>query len=376
MPREHRSGRNDPCWCGSGRKYKKCHLGRSSQTAINPFQIERQILKNFGKKYCLHPERNTGECKGSIVKAHTVQQNGGLSRISRNNHVYAFKPSMVQLFENQGRLIPQLIGINNASTFTGFCAFHDNRTFAPIEKTQFQGNMQQCFLLGYRALCRELFMKRANLASVDLHREADRGRDLAVQAQLQEFVNLFHMALQNSLDRLERQKVSHDRILLKGSYENVNRVIIYTENTPDVLCSGGFSPHYDFNGTLLQDHKNLQALLDLLTCTIIPTEAGGAVIFTWLDETQGSNSRLLRSLFALPEEAIGNAIVSMLFEHLENIFWSPVWWGGINDSSKNYLVKKSTSGVSVDRDATCLDVSGVKLVDWKIKSIESNVLNS
>jgi uncharacterized protein YecA (UPF0149 family) len=21
-------GRNDPCWCGSGKKYKKCHLGR------------------------------------------------------------------------------------------------------------------------------------------------------------------------------------------------------------------------------------------------------------------------------------------------------------------------------------------------------------
>jgi preprotein translocase subunit SecA len=19
-------GRNDPCWCGSGKKYKKCHL--------------------------------------------------------------------------------------------------------------------------------------------------------------------------------------------------------------------------------------------------------------------------------------------------------------------------------------------------------------
>ena len=21
-------GRNEPCWCGSGKKYKKCHLGR------------------------------------------------------------------------------------------------------------------------------------------------------------------------------------------------------------------------------------------------------------------------------------------------------------------------------------------------------------
>ena len=25
LPHE-RPGRNDPCWCGSGRKYKKCHL--------------------------------------------------------------------------------------------------------------------------------------------------------------------------------------------------------------------------------------------------------------------------------------------------------------------------------------------------------------
>ncbi|MCL4354701.1 SEC-C metal-binding domain-containing protein, partial [Patescibacteria group bacterium] len=24
-------GRNDPCWCGSGKKYKKCHLNRDSQ---------------------------------------------------------------------------------------------------------------------------------------------------------------------------------------------------------------------------------------------------------------------------------------------------------------------------------------------------------
>ncbi|HVZ81303.1 MAG TPA: SEC-C metal-binding domain-containing protein [bacterium] len=26
MPREWcKVGRNDPCWCGSGKKYKKCH---------------------------------------------------------------------------------------------------------------------------------------------------------------------------------------------------------------------------------------------------------------------------------------------------------------------------------------------------------------
>jgi hypothetical protein len=24
-------GRNDPCWCGSGKKFKNCHLGKSSR---------------------------------------------------------------------------------------------------------------------------------------------------------------------------------------------------------------------------------------------------------------------------------------------------------------------------------------------------------
>lgn len=32
-PAEHpEPGRNDPCWCGSGRKYKMCHLGRADAT--------------------------------------------------------------------------------------------------------------------------------------------------------------------------------------------------------------------------------------------------------------------------------------------------------------------------------------------------------
>lgn len=25
------TGRNEPCWCGSGKKYKKCHLSKDQQ---------------------------------------------------------------------------------------------------------------------------------------------------------------------------------------------------------------------------------------------------------------------------------------------------------------------------------------------------------
>ncbi|EPY4057442.1 SEC-C metal-binding domain-containing protein [Klebsiella variicola] len=28
-------GRNDSCWCGSGKKYKRCHLGREREKNID-----------------------------------------------------------------------------------------------------------------------------------------------------------------------------------------------------------------------------------------------------------------------------------------------------------------------------------------------------
>lgn len=30
-PPEEQPGRNDPCWCGSGQKYKKCHLAADQE---------------------------------------------------------------------------------------------------------------------------------------------------------------------------------------------------------------------------------------------------------------------------------------------------------------------------------------------------------
>lgn len=373
MKSNFRVGRNDPCWCGSGLKSKKCHRDRSPQPTVNPFQIEKQLAKNFSKKYCLHPLQNAGQCKGTIVKAHTVQQNGGLSRIALNSHVYAFKPSMALLIENNGRLPPQLIGVSKASTFTGFCSYHDNTTFAPIERQSFQGTAEQCFLLAFRAVCRELFVKRASLDSTALDSQVAKGR--AVGGLIEQFVGLFKLALENSLAYVEAQKVKYDRCLLSHTYEDVKYVIIYTENTPGILCSGGFTPHYDFDGNQLQDLMNLRLALDVLVCSIIPTSSGGAVIFTWLDETQGANTRLLRSVLARAREDMGTAIVSLLFEHLENIFWSPLWWSSLHRDTKDYLVDKFGSGVLKYRRPNCLDVGRVRLVNWEIKSIESNTLD-
>jgi hypothetical protein len=48
VQRKHTPGRNDPCWCGSGKKYKKCHLDSDArpQTAAPAMSGEYPALRN------------------------------------------------------------------------------------------------------------------------------------------------------------------------------------------------------------------------------------------------------------------------------------------------------------------------------------------
>jgi hypothetical protein len=48
VQRRHTPGRNDPCWCGSGKKYKKCHLDSDEkpQSAAPAIPGEYQALRN------------------------------------------------------------------------------------------------------------------------------------------------------------------------------------------------------------------------------------------------------------------------------------------------------------------------------------------
>jgi hypothetical protein len=70
-------GRNDPCWCGSGLKYKKCHLDRENQTPVELWDADHALRRNFSRKECLALRDMPKPCAGHIVKA----QNNFLSPV-------------------------------------------------------------------------------------------------------------------------------------------------------------------------------------------------------------------------------------------------------------------------------------------------------
>lgn len=153
------NNRNLPCWCGSGKKYKKCHLHREEQKKVDTWDMVGKFKREFNKKYCLCPKSHKIPCQGKIINAHTVSKSGSLKHISRNGHIYTFLLTLEKFIQakDKAKNLQELTGINKASTFTGFCKTHDRILFSPIENDDFIATKEQVFLLSYRALSREIY---------------------------------------------------------------------------------------------------------------------------------------------------------------------------------------------------------------------------
>lgn len=363
--------RNDKCWCGSGQKYKRCHLDRDSQRPLETQGVMKSIKKAYGKNYCLHPQAPQ-TCRGSIIKAHTIQRNGGLSRIAREGHVY----NCVLHDSSFGRSLsverePNLVGIGQASTFTGFCSHHDDALFAPLEKQPFAGSSEQVALLAYRATCRELFLKTADLELTPMKRELDRGIPPLAQRVHQIYVSEHRAGVAKGIEELEETKSQHDEMLLSGDFDNMSYYVASLEEGPELLCNATTQPTHDFRGVRIQQLGHLDRPTQWLQFSLIATDAGGAVVFSWLTEHRICEE-FIGSLHGLSDEELPHAIVRFTFEFFENTYFSPDWWDKLDKSVGVNLMERQMRDIPPDfefqRPDGCLLDDGVRAVDWKVRS--------
>lgn len=365
--------RNALCWCGSGIKYKYCHLRRDKEDPLTIDQVLSRKKRIQGKKYCLHPLNE--QCEGKIISAHTIQKKGkSLKLIARDGHVYTFSKDFTRIMKTR-TLDAVLVGVNKASTFTGFCAFHDNKTFEPIEKHLITPTPEQVFLLGYRVLCHELYLKRIALEhSKSIKQTLDRGRPIDQQVEIQRTMTLDSLGIETTINELELAKFVHDDILLSQTYSQVNYYAIRLGTIPDVVCSGMPQPTFDFRGKKLQELSRIDVVLDYLAFSIIAQDIGGMIVYGWIGENK-SAERLIASLRHMTLENQIHASVRFAFESIENLFMSPDWWEGLDINAQDRLRVRQLSDIHPDfpQQSDCLLDDGLRLVSWYPLAIETNI---
>lgn len=385
-------GRNDPCWCGSGKKFKRCHLNRHQEDAPTIQERLHTTKRIYGKRYCLHPNR--AECGGKIIKAHTIQRNGSLSKIAVDGHVYTFFPDHASMIKGDMPTV-RSVGINNASTFTGFCRLHDNSTFEAIENHDLEPTKEQVFLFGYRAICREMFGKKAQLELIPHSREIDKGESFESQMQWQDLINYWEIAVKRGLQDIEHHKSRYDAVLQSRDYSEVFYYVIQIKETPDFMCSGAIQPDIDFSGKRIQslvgDYRegvytnsietDLESisqnifgaieLPDAIAFSMVGTDNGGAAIFTWIGESPACR-QFVRSLDTLSDSKISHAIVRFAFHYFANIFSSPTWWDNLDEKIQANLLRRQYEGGISDTNPKSLMDDGIRAVFWRVRERFTN----
>ena len=329
-------GRNKPCWCGSGKKFKKCHLGRDAEKSLN-YQATRSQIRRAGEQnLCLHPQASPHICD-AIISAHTIQRSRVLRElVSTDNHVLTFHPAFTK---PTGSILPQRVGWRKASTITGFCGKHDAETFAPLETKPFTGSIEQCFLLGYRALCHEYFAKRAAAAEYPIARQLlDRGQPLVRQQEIQELLHWHNMGVRKGLEDLEREKIQMDRALIELNYCACEAAVIEISGPLCIASSGTMTPDVDLNGQSLQTLHDLEIPIQWLSISRDVTESGSVVVFTWATNDEKS-AAFVDSLLKLNETTLLAILPQLLFFYLENTYFSDSWWSNL-PTSKAKLVRE------------------------------------
>lgn len=359
--------RNEKCWCGSGRKFKLCHLARESQAPIKEWEAEKAFRDEFRKPTCSAPAVWQPHCSGRIIRAHTVPRSGSLNHIARNGHVYAFIPTIENLSKNAGKLDPVLVGVRSASTFTGFCSVHDDAIFAPVEKVPFTASPEQCFLLGYRAMARERYTKESSARMSPFRRLADRGKGVGRQIEVQTLNQLFEYGLAAGLRDTLAQMEGYASRLMAGDYGDIRAYVIETVDPPPVMCSAGWLPSSDFDGNELQDIAAPERLA-AMTVTSMWGGVRGAVVFQWFAEDDDVCRRFVDSLDRIDDTGVGAALVRLMFEHFENVHISPDWWEALPGLAKAALVDRMARSANMfakQLDKPLVDDS-LELPEWKI----------
>lgn len=335
-------GPNERCWCGSGRKYKKCH--RDADKASNPDlqRFSRELRAPFAQAQCMHPDAPSG-CSPSPSKAHTISRAAALSPIAEKGHVVTLLPDLFGVVRERPGLDARTIGINDASTFLGFCGAHDSQLFAPIDQ-QFSPSRHTALLLHYRALCMELHKKRAMISVFKAFVARVRGD--ASKYDQQVGATAYREATrwtQEGIADMEAEKAELDALVARGDYSGMRFVALEFDRFLPIASCGAFAPEWDLDGSPLQDIASTKpGEMAMASLNVLPNGSRGIAMLAWLGDRRPC-AALARSMSRLSADDPADLITRLAFQAVENTFISPHWWRQLGNDQQADLMLRARS---------------------------------
>ncbi|WP_180175904.1 SEC-C domain-containing protein [Acinetobacter sp. YH12025] len=345
--------RNKPCHCGSGLKYKKCHLIieeqlQQSERHVSPKLEIHELQKLFDDtlffETCIASNlKHNEKCSDKIINAHTLTKSLSLEKIAKSGHIYSFKSNgLYDLIRNKGVVTLNKLGIRKASTFKGFCSYHDDFLFRSIEKENFELSKRQILALFYRGFALEYYKKKGVL---------EHARK-SFKPLLKNFdADIVHIGSLQLVANLKRAKLDFEdtvNINLKISEylkDNETSLIetyaIQTEYEIPFVGTGLFALYKNIDGEVIQDIYDYDLEnLEYMSLNIFYAKDGKSwIVLSWLKKCNSINKDFVIKLKKYSIDDQINIIGNMMILYTENCYFSIDYIDSMTPSKKRKIEK-------------------------------------
>ena len=319
---------------------------------------------------CLH--FSDGVRCNEIISAHSIQKSGQLATIAEDGHVYRMSAGLSTLRRTGGLPHPEKIGVRRASTFFGFCKYHDNALFGPIDKKPLRPDKSQIALYAYRCLCRELFVKENAVATLNWmkeHPDVDHKKMKFLQASLK--------GQKLGLDGLLHHKKHYDEAIQNGRHEEFEFTYFMSTSRCSLQLSGLLYPDFDFLGRHLQNLSDWSSPLAMITFFTAPTDEGWAFGFGWHKSSSQSCIPFIQSLRACVAGGakFHDVLLRFSFSTCENHAFRISWWDTVAESDKQAVIARMIlmihPGIPIPSNYLVEGLEGI--ADWEFKYVQTTL---
>jgi len=323
-------------------------------------ELINRFRKRFSSKVCMAPH---DDHDGSIVSAHTLSVEAMLRPIAVDSHVYVATHAK-RIAKDTFPIEMQKRGLRDVTVFNGFCQKHDRELFECIETEPFRFHRQQTFMLAYRAVARECYLKRKQYESLPTPQEYADMHGINEELQYSEAALVFQASSLQGAEDAEKLKNSFDNHLINQAWDRlITRAILFS-STPSVLAAAAFQPFFDMNGKQLQNFESLDAEMSQICMSIIPTETGGAAIFSWLDSSNSAPEQFFESITQATD--LTASVLHSIFDNTENFAINPTWYEALTENDRQYIFSRIMlfEQTASYADNCRPDQSAPKLANW------------
>ena len=309
-----------------------------SLSEVNNPKAAADFIKSFRRRFktkvCMAPFDNHDK---RIVSAHTLSVESMLRKIAVEGHVYA-ADTVKNMSKDTLPICIKRKGIRDVSVFNGFCSTHDMELFECLDSGPYRFSQKQNFMLAYRAISRECYLKRMTAESLPSPEKYAEIHGINEKLKFSDIALIQQAASLRGAEEAELLKSTLDSYLVSETWSRlITRVILFPK-TPTVLTTAAFQPFIDMNGKKLQEYENLKAEMSQLSISVIPVETGGAVIFSWLDTANSAPRKFYESV--LKGSNLTSSVLHLIFDNIENFALNPTWYESLSSIQKDYVFSR------------------------------------